>query len=103
MGGLIDPIKILAGRFVSLSPIVRMEVTGKLLRWREENQQTKQGEQHLIACSCLRRKSFLEQFWDEVEAAHDDGLYSSNPFADDARRLLPYGLRDGSEQRMAHV
>lgn len=102
MGGL-SPMKILAGRFVSLSPLVRMEVAGKLLRWREENEETKQGERHLITCSCLRRKSFLEQFWDEVEAAHDDGLYSSNPFATDASRLLSYALRDGSEQRMAHV
>ena len=88
-----DAIKILARRFVSLSPHVRMKVGEKLLRWREENRTSKEIErQRVSALCCAPKKSFLEQFWDEVEAAHGDGLYPSNPFSDEQMRQVLYPL-----------
>ena len=86
-----DAIKILARRFVSLSPHVRAQVGAKLLRWREENRVSKEiGKQTLF--SCAPKKSFLEQFWDEVEAAHGDGSYPVNPFAGGLVRPVFYPL-----------
>ena len=88
-----DAIKILARRFVSLSPHVRMKVGEKLLRWREENQAPNEiGKQSLSTCSCAPKKSFLEQFWDEVEAAHGDGSYPVNPFSSGLVRPVFYPM-----------
>ena len=88
-----DAIKILARRFVSLSPHVRMKVGEKLLRWREENCTSKEIErQRVSSLCCAPKKSFLEQFWDEVEAAHGDGSYPVNPFADGLVRPVFYPM-----------
>lgn len=88
-----DAIKILARRFVSLSPHVRAQVGAKLLRWREENRVSKEiGKQSLSRSSCAPKKSFLELFWDEVEAAHGDGSYPVNPFSDGLVRPVFYPL-----------
>ena len=88
-----DAIRILARRFVSLSPHVRMKVGERLLRWREENR-TSEGidKQSVSLLCCAPKKSFLEQFWDEVEAAHGDGLYPSNPFSNEQMRRVLYPL-----------
>jgi hypothetical protein len=99
MRSTIDPIKLLAMRFVSLPPLVRMKITAKLLRWRDEHEAAKEPAH--ADCFCSRRKSFPEQFWDEVEAAHGDGLYPTNPFTDEGAPLLPYAAKDASEQYLA--
>ena len=98
-----DPIKILASRFVSLSPQVRMAVAEKLLRWHDEHRAAKATEGHGAPCSCMPKKSFLEQFWDEVEAAHGDGLYPSNPFAGERPQLLVYAVEDEPEPCPAQI
>lgn len=87
-----DAIKILARRFVSLSPPVRAQVAAKMLRSSEDSQTQKASEKQMLSLNGARKKSFLEQFWDEVEAAHGDGLYRSNPFAEKALRPVLYGL-----------
>lgn len=88
-----DAIKILARRFVSLSPNVRVKVGERLLRWREENQASMEtGKPSLSPCSCAPKKSFLEQFWDEVEAAHGDGSYPVNPFSGGLVRQVFYPM-----------
>jgi hypothetical protein len=79
MDNLNDPVKLLARRFVNLPPHVRLGISGRLLRLRGEDDTLKQGGKTHVRCS--GRRSFLEQFWDEVEAAHGDGLYPANPFA----------------------
>jgi hypothetical protein len=96
-----DAIRILARRFVSLSPPVRVQVAAKLLRFGEDSQTPKEVEKQSVSLQGARRKSFLEQFWDEVEAAHNDGLYRSNPFAEKAKRPVLYGLNP--EQFLAKV
>lgn len=63
MNQMNDPVKRLVRRFVSLPPHARLKIAGSLLR-RDDG-----------------GRSFLEEFWDEVEAAHGDGLYHVNPFA----------------------
>ena len=83
-----NPVKILAGRFVNLPPLVRMEISARLLRLRDENSQPKENENHPTATSTAQPKSLLEEFWDEVEAAHGDGLYPTNPFAPPRAPLL---------------
>jgi hypothetical protein len=93
MRSSIDPVKILARRFVSLPPLVRMKIAEKLLRWREENQEAESSHQQPTLAR-PRRKSLLEQFWDEVEAAHDDELFPSNPFADQNFLSSLYAVRD---------
>ena len=101
MRSTIDPIKLLASRFVSLPPSVRMKITATLLRWREENPEALETETKLVPYSCLPRKSLVEKFWDEVEAAHGDGLYPTNPFADEGSQLLPYAVKNSPEQHLA--
>ena len=81
-----DPIKTLASRFVSLPYLVRMEVVGRLLRWREEDCYQKSTG---AALNRQSEKSFMEQFWDEVEKTHNDGLYQRNPFT---RENLRFGF-----------
>jgi hypothetical protein len=78
-----------------------MKVAEKLLRWRDENQEALQSEQR-AACSCLPRKSFSEQFWDEVEAAHGDGLYPLNPFTIESAQLLPYAAQETLKPSVAY-
>lgn len=92
MGNSKDAIRILARRFVSLSPSVRVQVAAKLLRFGEESQTQKETGQQNNSLTGARKKSFMEQFWDEVEAAHNDGLYRSNPFSENAARPVLYGL-----------
>lgn len=89
-----DPIKILAGRFASLPTRVRMEVAERLLRWRDEMEVPKQAGDARPPCSCAPQKSLLEHFWDEVEAAHGDGLYPSNPFAPSKPQRVLYAVED---------
>lgn len=102
MRSTIDPIKLLARRFVSLPPLVRAKVAERMLRWREEEEQeTKQAERQCLPYSGSPRKSMVEQFWDEVEAAHGDGLYPTNPFADAGSQLLPFALKDSPERFIA--
>lgn len=84
-----DPVKRLVRRFVSLPPHARLKVAGSLLRWRDEQERA------------ARAKSFLEQFWDEVEAAHGDGLYPVNPFA--RRHDAPYGALNLPQQRLMRL
>jgi hypothetical protein len=93
MNSLNDPVKILARRFASLPPQIRMKVAVKLLGSGDEKQ-----EGH---GPCGRRKSFLERFWDEVEAGHDDGLYPMNPFA--TPQLMLYGAGSRPEQHLVHL
>lgn len=88
-----DPVKILARRFVSLPPLVRMKIAEKLLNRRDENQEA--TDKHLRAvCFVPRRKSLLEQFWDEVEAAHGDELFPSNPFAEETQSSSLYNVKN---------
>jgi hypothetical protein len=82
-----DPIKTLANRFASLPSCVRMEVAGRLLMWRDEDQNLEKAETPSVAPNGQRRKSFVEQFWDEVEKTHNDGLYPCNPFTDEKFRF----------------
>lgn len=72
-----DPIKTLVNRYASLPYLLRMEVAKQLLLWRDEGH----------SFNAQRRKSFVEQFWDEVEKTHDDGLYPRNPFSKDGLRF----------------
>ncbi|HYG80655.1 MAG TPA: hypothetical protein VD861_09725 [Pyrinomonadaceae bacterium] len=88
MNQLNDPVKKLVRRFVSLPPHARLKVAGSLLRWRDESERA------------ARTTSFLEQFWDEVEAAHGDGLYPTNPFA---HRPAPYGALNLPQQRLVRL
>jgi hypothetical protein len=98
-----DPVKRLARRFASLSPHDRLRVAGNLLRWRDENESSKTEENGEASCFPPRRKSFLEKFWDEVEAAHDDGLYPTNPFAEETQAMMPYGALNLPEQCLVRL
>jgi hypothetical protein len=66
-----DPIKTLVSRYASLPYFLRMEVSRRLLLWRDEDQGLRGP----------KKKSFVEQFWDEVERSHNDGLHPRNPFS----------------------
>ena len=86
MNQLNDPVRRLVRRFVSLPPHVRLRIAGNLLR-RDDGRPP-------------RGKSLLEEFWDEVEAAHGDGLYPVNPFASG---LTPYGALRLPQQRLMRL
>jgi hypothetical protein len=72
-----DPIKTLVSRYASLPYFLRLEVAKRLLTWRDEGQGLNNNG----------TKSFVEQFWDEVEKTHNDGLYPRNPFRKDKMRF----------------
>lgn len=83
MNQLNDPVKILVRRFVGLPPHARLKIAGSLLG--------RDGG---------GSKSFLEEFWDEVEAAHGDGLYPVNPFASG---LMSRGALQLPQQRLVRL
>ncbi|MGH9944936.1 MAG: hypothetical protein ACRD9R_21515 [Pyrinomonadaceae bacterium] len=104
MGDLHDPVKILARRFASLPPLARMNIAERLLRWRDEESASKADAQHPRDRSYKRGLSLLELFWNEVEAAHDDGLYPTNPFTEEQSRVFRYPpLAGSSGQRPVHT
>lgn len=82
MSNSINPIKALVQRFVSLQPAVRMKVTKRLLELYGSDQAESAATG---SCSVLVKKSFLEQFWDEVEKAHGDAPQAVNPFTPQGR------------------
>lgn len=86
MNNSMNPIKALAHRFVSLPPLVRMTVSKRLLELYSSEQASGEVEPSGDSRCGTARKSFLEQFWDEVEQAHGDQLDAVNPFTE-ARRL----------------
>jgi hypothetical protein len=76
-----------------------MKVAERLLRWREENEEGGNSAKPRAGCFSGHQKSLLEQFWDEVEAAHGDGLYPVNPFANEDSQLLHRAVKDGLLQQ----
>ena len=98
MRALIDPVKILARRYASLPAHIRLKIAEKLLKQRDENQAVRPSESccHSCGADSARRKSLLEQFWDEVEEAHNDDLYPVNPFAIERPQPVFYALEDPS-------
>ncbi len=88
MNQLNDPVKRLVRRFVSLPPHTRLRIAGSLLRRHDGPQ---------------RGKSFLEEFWNEVEAAHGDGLYPVNPFASGTDGPMSYGALPLPQQRLVSL
>ena len=89
MSNSMNPIKALAHRFVSLPPLVRMTVSKRLLELYSSEQASREVEQSGDSSSRTFRKSFLEQFWDEVEQAHGDQLDAVNPFTEEKRWKTP--------------
>ena len=83
MSNSMNPIKALAQRFVSLPPLLRMKLTKKLLELYGSNESSE--------------KSFLEQFWDEVEDAHGDHLRTVNPFREESRSKKARLLKTSTE------
>lgn len=89
MSSSINPIKALAHRFVSLPPVVRMKVSKRLLELYSSEQASGEVGKSGGLCSRTSRKSFLEQFWDEVEQAHGDHPGAVNPFTEERRLKTP--------------
>lgn len=75
----IRPITILARRFASLPPHIRMEIALKLLRCLDEDQAARETEKD--RASAASKRNFLEQFRDEVEAAYGEMLSPANVLA----------------------
>ncbi|HEX8920080.1 MAG TPA: hypothetical protein VF766_01300 [Pyrinomonadaceae bacterium] len=85
MSSSTNQIKNLVQRFVSLQPAVRMKLTKKLLELYNSEQASRETKPSDTSVSPLLRKSFLEQFWDEVENAHGDRPSAVNPFTQERR------------------
>ena len=96
MNNSMNQIKALGRRFVSLPPLVRMQVTKKLLELYNQDQGSGETVQSGDSCSLTHRKSFLEQFWDEVEQAHGDCPHAINPFVEE-RRAKAAGIKTDDE------
>ena len=89
MNSSMNPIKVLAHRFVSLPPLARMKVSKRLLELYSSEQASGEVELSVNMNRRTLRKSFLEQFWDEVEQAHGDHLEAVNPFTEERRSKTP--------------
>ena len=68
-------------------------MTKKLLELYGSDQAERAAKTSTDSCSLLVKKSFLEQFWDEVEKAHNDAPQAVNPFTQHRRAMG----RDGVE------
>lgn len=86
MNNSTNPIKALVQRFVSLEPALRMSVTKKLLELYGSDMTGGVAKTSPDVGSPLVKKSFLEQFWEEVEKAHNDRPGAINPFTQEGRR-----------------
>ena len=80
-----NPIKALAYRFVCLPPLVRMKLSKRLLELYSSEQASRDAGTSSDSSGPVRRKSFLEQFWNEVEEAHGDHSGAVNPFTEESR------------------
>jgi hypothetical protein len=89
MNSSINPIKALAHRYVSLPPLVRMQVSKRLLELYSSEQASGKVEPSSSMNRRTVKKSFLEQFWDVVEEAHGDHLDAVNPFTEERRLKTP--------------
>jgi hypothetical protein len=96
MNNSMNHIKALGRRFVSLPPLVRMQVTKKLLELYSQDQESREIAQSNDSYPRTLRKSFLEQFWDEVEQAHGDCPHAINPFTEE-RRAKAVGIKTNVE------
>src|SRR5215213_7430070 len=84
MRGSRNQIRVLVQRFVALPPVVRMAITKRLLELYGAEQALREaGESRSIGAR--PPKSFVEEFWDEVEHAHNDRPGTVNPFAEESR------------------
>ncbi len=95
MNSSINPIKALAHRFVSLPPLVRMQVSKRLLELYSSEQASGEAQPSRNMNRRTVRKSFLEQFWDAVEEAHGDHLEAVNPFTEERRLKTPKVKKTG--------
>jgi|ERR1044071_108038 hypothetical protein len=95
MNSSINPIKALAHRFVSLPPLVRMQVSKRLLELHSSEQASVEVEPSINMNSRTVKKSFLEQFWDVVEQAHGDHPDAVNPFTEERRLKTPKVKKTG--------
>ncbi len=95
MNSSMNPIKALAHRFVSLPPLVRMQVSKRLLELYGSEQASREVGKSGDSCSLTLKKSFLEQFWDEVEQAHGDHPDAVNPFTQERRLKTPKVKKTG--------
>ena len=97
---MMNQIRALAHRFVSLPPVVRMQLSKRLLELYGSEQAAREAERRDDSCGPLLRKSFLEQFWDEVEEAHGDHRGAINPFTEERRSIArkPKGAARGDER-----
>ena len=112
MSSSINQIKALVRRFVSLPPPVRMKLSKRLLELYGSEQAPGEVQGYGDSSSRTPAKSFLEQFWDEVEQAHGDQPGAVNPFtrerrsragqanggaeAGEQRRLSPWGAEQSN-------
>jgi hypothetical protein len=66
-----------------------MKVTKKLLELYSSDQAAREAGQSNGSSHPARGKSFLEQFWDEVENAHGDHPRAVNPFTQERKSMQP--------------
>lgn len=95
MNSSINPIKALAHRYVSLPPLVRMQVSKRLLELYSSEQSSEKVESPSNLNRGAVKKSFLEQFWDVVEEAHGDHPDAVNPFTEERRLKTPKVKKTG--------
>jgi hypothetical protein len=104
MSSSTNPIKALARRFVSLPPPVRMSLSKRLLELYSSEQASREAEKSGDSYSRMLRKSFLEQFWDEVEQAHGDQPGAVNPFTEERRlRAQKAGKKAEANERGGYL
>lgn len=66
-----------------------MQVSKKLLELYSSDQAAREAELSNGSSPPVTGKSFLEQFWDEVESAHGDRPGAVNPFTQERKSRQP--------------
>lgn len=75
-------------------------MTKKLLELYGSDQAAREAQASPDSCSPLIKKSFLEQFWEEVEKTHNDAPHAVNPFTEQRRAKGLKGADDEPETRV---
>ena len=75
-----NPSRILTYRFFTLSHLTRMRIVTKLNLYRDEDEGLQDFELFQRVFERARKENQTHLLWDEVENAHADGLYNTNPY-----------------------
>jgi len=79
-GRIINPVRTLTYRFLSLPYVSRIEIAQSLGLLQDEDKGVKDRELFRRFFRRAKERNILRRLWDEIGGRHVDDRYSENPF-----------------------